>query len=214
LNEPQSPETLTSDALVQWLTALPYPRPFFWQRYVYWRRAVYGLVTTLMLLGFVGVPFVNGVMNAKDLQSHTQLFPYWTTIILGALVVGAFALVSLNANRLLEDCKWLAQFGAIGEASVLWVFGSDTSINVTYCFYDLHGRERQREACITSEMGIAIPAISAGDTIPVLFDPQKPGQRNMLWTEVSCYVRLIPERRVRGKAPEQDRGANRPPSPQ
>jgi hypothetical protein len=193
-------ETLTSEALMQWLNTLPYPRPFFWLRYVYWRRAVYGLVTLLMLIGFVGVPFYNGLTETKGLEPNAKLFTYWTTIILGTLIVSAFARVSLNASRLFDDCKWLAQSGAVGEASLIWVLGTDKAVSITYCFYDIHGRERQREALITNETAQPLPTLSAGDIVPVLFDPHKSDQRNMLWLEISRYVHLVQSSDRRRKA--------------
>jgi len=196
LNEQKSTESLKSEDLIHWLNTLAYPRPFSWQRYVYWRRAVYGLVTTLMLVGFVGVPFYNGLVQSHGMEPNTKLLTYWTTIILGAFIVGAFARVSLNSSRLFDDCKWLAQSGAVGEASLLWVLGSDKSVTITYVFYDIHGRERQREACITTENGQPLPKLSSGDLIPVLFDPHKSDKRNMLWIEVSRYVHLV-ERKER-----------------
>jgi len=183
-------ETLNSEGLNHWLNTLPYPRPFSWQRYVHLRRAVYGLITLLMLVGFVGVPFYNGLMHIRGVGPHQQLFRYWTTVIMGSVIVSAFALVSRNAGRLFDDCKWLARFGAVGEASLLWVLGSDKAINVTYCFYDIHGRERQREAYIVSEQGQPLPTLRAGDIVPVLFDPHQSDKRNMLWVEVARFVHL------------------------
>lgn len=193
-------DTLSSETLIQWLNTLPYPRPFFWQRYVYLRRAVYGLVTLLMLVGFVGVPFVNGLTQSHGPELSTKLVTYWTTIILGAFVVYAFARVSFNASRLFDDCKWLAQFGAVGEASLLWVLGNDKAVSITYSFYDLHGHERQRETVITTETGQPLPVLAAGDLAPVLFDPHKSDQRNMLWIEVSRFVHLVPDGKTRRSA--------------
>ncbi|MDR3709820.1 MAG: hypothetical protein P4L33_16110 [Capsulimonadaceae bacterium] len=200
-------EPLTTDALIQWLNTLPYPRPFVWQRYVYWRRAIYALVTLLMLLGFVGVPFFNGLTQSRGLEPKDRLFATWTTIILGAFIVYAFARVSFNATKMFDDCKWLARFGAVGEATLLWVLGNDKAVSITYSFWDIHGRERQREVYIAAEGDYQLPRLAAGDTIPVLFDPHKSDQRNQLWLEVTRYVRLSP--RVQAQHPAAERPAMR-----
>jgi hypothetical protein len=199
LSNQQPDDTLSVDALIQWLSSLPYPRPFVWQRYVYWRRAIYGLITLLMLVGFVGVPFVNGLAHSRGLEPGARMLTYWTTIILGAFIVSAFVRVSFNSSQLFDTCKWLAQFGAVGEANLLWVLGNEKSINVTYLFHDLHGHERQREANFTSETGQPLPKLRSGDTVPVLFDPHKSDKRNMLWLEVARCVRVTdrPPRRWR-----------------
>ncbi len=183
-------EALDPQSLINWLNTLPYPRPFVWFRFVYWRRAVYGLVSILMLVGCVGLPLLNGLNQSHGVEPMSRLLTYQIAIFFGALIVFAFVRVSVNASKLFDDCKWLARFGAVGEANLLWVLGDEKSAVITYRFWDIHGRERQREAFISSESGKPLPKLAAGDVIAVLFDPHKPDNRNLLWIEIQRYVRL------------------------
>ena len=199
-------ETISTESLIDWLNSLPFPRPFIWQRYVHWRRAFYGTTTLLMLLIFVGVPFFNGITQSHGIEPRDRLFATWTTIILGAFVVYAIARVSFNASKLYDDCKWLARFGAVGDATLIWVLGSEKAVSITYSFFDLHGRERQREVFLTTEGAQTIPTLTAGDSVPVLFDPHNSNQRNQLWIEVSRYVRISPRLREQDGAPAPQPG--------
>ncbi|HEY3329949.1 MAG TPA: hypothetical protein VGK19_08020 [Capsulimonadaceae bacterium] len=183
-------QALDPQSLINWLNTLPYPRPFVWQRFVYWRRAVYGLVSIVMLIGCVGWPLYNGLDQAHGLEPMAKLLNSQVMIFFGALIVIAFVRVSVQANKLFDDCKSLSRFGAVGEANLLWVLGDEKSSLVTYRFFDLHGRERTREAFISAENGQSLPPLAAGDVIPVLFDPHKPDQRNLLWIEITRYVRI------------------------
>jgi len=185
-------DALDPQSLINWLNTLPYPRPFVWHRFVWWRRSVYGLMSILMLAGCVGYPLYTGLNQSHGMEPNSKVLTYQAAVFFGALVVFAFVRVSVQASRLFDDCKSLARFGAVGEANLLWVLGDGNSAVITYRFYDLHGRERQREAFISAETGQPLPQLAAGDVIPVLFDPHKPDQRNLLWIEVARYVHVSP----------------------
>jgi len=175
-----------------WLQALPFPRPFLWMRFVYVRRATYILVTIFTMTTCVAVPIWRALSQSHSYEGMSKIITYQIGLFFGALIVVAFARISYAATKLFDDCKWLSRFGVVGEANLLWVLGDENGAVITYRFWDLQGRERQRETSVVPENGRKLPPLASGDVVPVLFDPHHPDSRNLLWIEIARYVRIAP----------------------
>jgi len=113
---------------------------------------------------------------------------YWAYLILGAGIVSAFVQISIQASKLFDDCKNLAKRGIAEAANVLWVIRSRDSLMITYRYWDDEGREHQRDASAPLSLFTNTDPPVAGDMLPVLFDPKKPGQINLLWLEIAQFV--------------------------
>jgi hypothetical protein len=181
-----------SDQVTDWLHSLPFPRPFLWMQFVYVRRATYIVVTLFTLMACVGIPIWKALGQMRNYEGVSHLVSYQVGLFFGALIVVSFARISYAATKLFDDCKWLSRFGAVGEANLLWVLGDENGAVITYRFWDLQGRERQRETVVAPDNGRKLPVLCAGDMIPVLFDPHHPDARNLLWIEITRYVRIAP----------------------
>src|SRR5665213_1927236 len=103
------------------LANLPQPRPFVWYRFVPRKRNVYGWAAILVLLLAVVGPLVYDLSAMQHQFDPAKLRPLWIAIIFGALVVVSLVVYLYSLNRLWEDSKWLARFGRIDEANLLWV---------------------------------------------------------------------------------------------
>lgn len=189
----ESRRIFDSDEVTDWLHSLPFPRPFLWQPFVLVRRSIYTLVSLFMLMCCVGVPIYKFLGQMHTMEGANRMVSYQIALFFGALIVVAFVRISYAANKLFDDCKWLSRFGAVAEANLLWVLGDENGAVITYRFWDMQGHERQRETVVQPENGRKLPLLAAGDVIPVLFDPHRPDARNLLWVEITRYVRLAPQ---------------------
>jgi hypothetical protein len=172
------------------LANLPQPRPFVWYRFVPRKRNIYGWIAIAVLLVFVVVPLIISLQQLQRQFDPGRLRPLWIAIIFGALVVVALVIYLYSLNRLWEDSKWLARFGRIDEANLLWVIEAPQRLVVTYRFWTPEGVEIIRETAIDADGPYPLSKLSGGDVVPVLYDSRFPKKRNLLWAEVERYVTL------------------------
>jgi uncharacterized membrane protein (DUF485 family) len=171
---------------------IAYPRPFFWKPFVYWRRATYVIITLIMLVICIILPIINAIQDnyhISFMQGSKELI-YWGYLIFGAAIIFGFVQISLEAFNLFDKCKKLAREGILETASILWVMWGRESVVLTYRFWDLEGREHQRETAIPVGHFTNQTVPSAGDLLPVLFNPRKADTFNLLWIEIEQYVKV------------------------
>jgi len=192
----QSSQTVTqwgdadADQLAQWLGSLRYPRPFQYKTFVTIRRAVFGFVALLLLAVCVGAPMASAIDHMTTRSMPNQLVAYQVTILFGAMIVFAFVWIGVQSSRVYENARWLVRYGAVGDASILFVVSDGAMINITYRFWDFSGIERRRETTMRMPGKAADWKLRSGQIIPVLFDPQKPADKNLLWLEVAAYTQV------------------------
>ena len=166
-------------------------RPFGWLPFVNVRRYLY-LFVALALLGlFIFLPASHYIGEAHATgQTDTSVHPNQITLYFGALVVVAFIRYAWVVFKLWDNSKWLARYGSVEEANLLWVIHGERRLIVTYRFWTPEGKEVQKETVIDADGPVPLADLSAGDVVPVLYDPHSPRRRNMLWAEIERYVTL------------------------
>jgi hypothetical protein len=172
------------------LRDLSTPRPFNWYKFVEGRRRMYGWGSLALLLGCVVLPLLIGLSEIRNEYNFDKLRPNQIALYFGALVVVAFVRYSYVLHKLWDDSKWLARYGQIEEANLLWVIHSKDRLIVTYRFWTFQGKEVMKETVIDADGPNHLADLSAGDVVPVLFDPRSPRTRSMLWAEIERYVTI------------------------
>jgi hypothetical protein len=173
-----------------WLRSLPFPRPLVWKTFIYRRRIWYGFLSLLLLLTAVGIPLFYGLQQMSSSTTADKTRPNQIALYLGAMIVVSYVVFVHSLFKQYDDLKWLGQRGSVTEANILAVFRNQHKLIVGYRFWDDQGREREREAVIDIDASHPVPELKAGMVIPLLYDPQKPEQRNYLWAEASIYLTL------------------------
>ena len=178
-------------AALEWLRQMATPRPLTWRPFVKRRRFWYGLAACFLLTFFVGLPIIWGMREIGESATQTHMRPNQIAVYFGALFVVAFIYYVWQMTKQYENAKWLARQGSVTEANLLLVLRGGRNLFVSYRFWDAQGRERERDAVIVPDSPEEdLPELQAGDIVPLLYDPQRPDQRNFLWAEVGRYVRL------------------------
>jgi hypothetical protein len=169
-------------------------RPFGWYRFIETRRRIYMLASLLLLFVCVFVPLVYSLSQLHNEYTFDRIRPNQIALYFGALVVVAFVRYTYVLHKLWDESKWLARYGQLGEANLLWVIRGKQRMIVTYRFWTARGVEVMREAVIDEDGPGHLTPLAAGDVVPVMYDPRNPKQRNMLWAEIERYVHAIPRR--------------------
>jgi hypothetical protein len=172
------------------LANLKQPRQFVWYKFVPRKRSIYGWVAVAVLLLFVAVPLVVSLDQLQRTFDPAKLRPLWITIIFGALVVVSLVTYLFSLNKLWEDSKWLARYGRIEEANLLWVIEAPGRLVVTYRYWTPDNVEVIKETAIDEDGPYPLAKLSGGDVVPVLYDPSSPAKRSLLWAEAERYVTL------------------------
>ena len=172
------------------LANLPQPRPFVWYRFVPKKRNSYGWVALFVLLVSVIGPGLYSFQQLQRSYDANRMRPLWIVIIFGAMVVVSLVVYLLSLNKLWEDSKWLARYGRIDEANLLWVIEAPQRLIVTYRYWTPDNVEVIKETAIDADGPYPLAKLSGGDVVPVLYDPRYPKSRSLLWAEAERYVTL------------------------
>lgn len=176
-----------------WLRSIAMPRPFYWLPLVNRRRATYVFFALLLIAVFEGWPEAMTLMHMGTGTTWRDVHVEQVPLYMGMLVVVAFVGTCYALYKQFDDSKWLARRGEVAEANLLSVQEGDRQVLVSYRFWDDRGNEHEREATISQEGKRPLPALNAGDLIPVLYDKSSPARRNLLWPEIDRYVIYRPK---------------------
>ncbi len=179
------------------LRELPMPRPFAWYGFIRNRRMTYAFACLALLVCLVLLPLLYSMGQVHNQFNADRIKPNQVLLFFGALIVVALVRYTLALEHLWRDSRTLARYGRIEEANLLWVISNPQRVVATYRFWTLEGEEIVRETVIDADGPHPLAAMSAGDTVPVLYDTQNPKRRNMLWAEIERYVALPTSIRTR-----------------
>jgi hypothetical protein len=184
----------------EYLRDMPPPRPFVWFRYVEQRRFVYGVACVILLVLCVVIPLLYSLSEVRNEYSFDRIRPNQIALYFGALVVVAVVRYSYVLHKQWDDSKWLARYGRLEEANLLWVIRGRDRLVITYRFWTPRGEEVMKETVIDADGPAPLAALGAGDIAPVLYDPRSPHRRSMLWAEVERYVMISDRKQGRREA--------------
>jgi hypothetical protein len=181
------------------LSDLALPRPMVWQSFVKARRYFYSFGAIGLLAVCIGLPLLLFIGEGREAQPSPldHVRPGQVALYFGALVVVAFIRYAYVLFKLWDNSKWLAQYGSIAEANLLWVIRGENRLIVTYRFWTPTGVEVRKETVIDADGPIPLADLCAGDVVPVLYDLRGPKSRGMLWAEIERYVTLRESPRAR-----------------
>lgn len=134
------------------------------------------------------LPLAVGWIQMGRGATWKHLEPIQVALFFGALIVVAVVRVSMDTYRQFDDSKWLARYGMVAEANLLWVMNDGKSSLVSYKFWDHQNEEHEREVVINKDGPKDLPDFKPGGITAVLYDPRQAGKRQALWAEVSRYV--------------------------
>jgi hypothetical protein len=164
------------------------PRHYGWYPFVQRRRQAYSFACLLLLCCFVMVPLADGWSKMSHGASWRYLEPIQVALFFGALTVVAFVRVVMGLYKQFDDSKWLARYGMVAEANLLWVLNDGKSLLVSYRFWDHQDIEHEAEVVITADGPTKLPALKPGSITAVLYDPRQAEKRHALWADVARYV--------------------------